>query len=150
MQIWWSHLSIQGLSSVCRVDMTRRIRLSHGRCGTVLHLVYHRKKKKKKKRSEYPFIQLWSTVSSIRFSCLVNDTFGTTTWLFQDVSDVTFIVFHQVVRQCHLLRQFSRRFLIVLGYTFHWPFLHKMENCNKWHGLSYIKENYYKRKLSFL
>jgi hypothetical protein len=26
-------------------------------------------------------------------SCLVNDAFGTTSWLFQDVSDVTFIVF---------------------------------------------------------
>jgi hypothetical protein len=30
-------------------------------------------------------------------SCLVNDAFGTTSWLFQDVSDVTFIVFHRVV-----------------------------------------------------
>jgi hypothetical protein len=29
-------------------------------------------------------------------SCLVNDAFGTTSWLFKDVSDVTFIVFHQV------------------------------------------------------
>jgi hypothetical protein len=37
-------------------------------------------------------------------SCLVNDAFGTTSWLFQDVSDVTFIVFHRVVRQHHLLR----------------------------------------------
>jgi hypothetical protein len=42
-------------------------------------------------------------------SCLVNDAFGTTSWLFQDVSDVTFIVFHlivfhRVVRQRHLLR----------------------------------------------
>jgi hypothetical protein len=31
---------LQGLSSVRRVDLTRRIRLSHGRCGIVLHLVY--------------------------------------------------------------------------------------------------------------
>jgi hypothetical protein len=37
-------------------------------------------------------------------SCLVNDAFGTTSWLFQDVSEVTFIVFHRVVRQRHLLR----------------------------------------------
>jgi hypothetical protein len=37
-------------------------------------------------------------------SCIVNDAFGTTSWLFQDVSDVTFIVFHRVVRQRHLLR----------------------------------------------
>jgi peroxiredoxin len=37
-------------------------------------------------------------------SCLVNDAFVTTTWLFQDVSDVTFIVFHRVVCQRHLLR----------------------------------------------
>jgi hypothetical protein len=29
-------------------------------------------------------------------SCLVNDAFGTTSWLFQDVSDVTIIVFHRV------------------------------------------------------
>jgi hypothetical protein len=29
-------------------------------------------------------------------SCFVNDAFGTTSWLFQDVSDVTFIVFHRV------------------------------------------------------
>jgi hypothetical protein len=36
-------------------------------------------------------------------SCLVYDAFGTTSWLFQDVSDVTFIVFHRVVRQRHLL-----------------------------------------------
>jgi hypothetical protein len=35
--------------------------------------------------------------------CLVNDTIGTTSWLFQDVSDVTFIVFHRDVRQRHLL-----------------------------------------------
>jgi hypothetical protein len=27
-------------------------------------------------------------------SCLVNDAFGKTSWLFQDVNDVTFIVFH--------------------------------------------------------
>jgi hypothetical protein len=37
-------------------------------------------------------------------SCLVNDAFGTTAWLLQDVSDVTFIVFHRVVHQRHLLR----------------------------------------------
>jgi hypothetical protein len=37
-------------------------------------------------------------------SCLVNDAFGTTSWLLQDVSDVTFIVFHRVVLQRHLLR----------------------------------------------
>jgi hypothetical protein len=37
-------------------------------------------------------------------SCLVNDAFGTTSWLFQDVSDVTFIVFQRVVLQRHLLR----------------------------------------------
>jgi hypothetical protein len=48
-------------------------------------------------------------------SCLVNDAFGTTLWLFQDVSDVTFIVFHRVVRQRHLLRLFSCRFFIVTG-----------------------------------
>jgi hypothetical protein len=36
-------------------------------------------------------------------SCLVNDAFGTTSWLFQDVNDVTFIVFHRVVCQRHLL-----------------------------------------------
>jgi hypothetical protein len=35
-------------------------------------------------------------------SYLVNDAFGTTSWLFQDVSNVTFIVFHRVVRQHHL------------------------------------------------
>jgi hypothetical protein len=37
-------------------------------------------------------------------SCLVHDAIGTTSWLFQDVSDITFIVFHRVVRQRHLLR----------------------------------------------
>jgi hypothetical protein len=37
-------------------------------------------------------------------SCLVNDAFGTMSWLSQDVSDVTFIVFHRVVHQRHLLR----------------------------------------------
>jgi hypothetical protein len=42
----------------------------------------------------------------------VNDAFGTTPWLFQDVCDVTFIVFHRVVCQRHLLRKLSRRFLI--------------------------------------
>jgi hypothetical protein len=50
-------------------------------------------------------------------SCLVNDAFGTTSWLFQDVSDVAFIVFHRVVRQRHLLRYFSRRFLIEVKLT---------------------------------
>jgi hypothetical protein len=44
----------------------------------------------------------WETSSS--FFCLVNDAFGTTSWLFPDVCDVTFIVFHRVVRQRHLLR----------------------------------------------
>jgi hypothetical protein len=29
----------------------------------------------------------------------VNDAFGTTSWLFQDVSDVTFIVIHRVVQK---------------------------------------------------
>jgi hypothetical protein len=29
-------------------------------------------------------------------SCLVNDAFGTTSWLFQDVSDITFIVFTEL------------------------------------------------------
>jgi hypothetical protein len=37
-------------------------------------------------------------------SCRVNDTFGMTSWLFRDVSDMIFIVFHRVVRQRHLLR----------------------------------------------
>jgi hypothetical protein len=37
----------------------------------------------------------------------VNDAFGTTSWLFQDISDVTFIVVHRVVRQRHLLHLFS-------------------------------------------
>jgi hypothetical protein len=37
-------------------------------------------------------------------SCLVNNAFGTTSWLFLDISDVTFIVVHRVVRQRHLLR----------------------------------------------
>jgi hypothetical protein len=44
-----------------------------------------------------PSTEQWET------SCLVNDAFGTTSWLFQDVSDVTFIVFHRVVHQRHLL-----------------------------------------------
>jgi hypothetical protein len=35
-----------------------------------------------------------TTTEQCETSCLVNDAFGTTSWFFQDVSDVTFIVFH--------------------------------------------------------
>jgi hypothetical protein len=54
-----------------------------------------------------------TSTSNGKRHAFVNDAFGMTSWLFQDVSDVTFIVFHRVVRQRHLLRQFSRQFLIV-------------------------------------
>jgi hypothetical protein len=49
----------------------------------------------------------------IRYAALIHNSvmtatsteqWETTSWFFQDVSDVTFIVFHRVVRQRHLLR----------------------------------------------
>jgi hypothetical protein len=53
---------------------------------------------------QYNSVMTATSTEQWETSCLVNDTFGTTSWLFQDVCDVTFIVFHRVVRQRHLLR----------------------------------------------